>query len=54
MYASLTTFKTALGKRAEAEGLVNKVYPVISVMKGSRETMFLFLPTLATLFKSII
>ncbi len=40
MYASLTTFKTAPGKRTEAEGLVGKVYPVISAMKGFQSVVY--------------
>ena len=40
MYASLTTFKTAPGKRAEAEGLVNKVFPVIKGMKGFKNVVY--------------
>lgn len=40
MYASLTTFKTAPGKRAEAEGLANKVFPVIKGMKGFKNVVY--------------
>ena len=40
MYASLTTFKTAPGKRAEAEGCVNKVFPVIKGMKGFKNVVY--------------
>ena len=40
MYASLTMFKTAPGKRAEAEGLVDKVYPVIKAMKGFKSVIY--------------
>ena len=40
MYASLTVFKTAPGKRAEAEGLAGKVYPVISVMNGFKSVVY--------------
>lgn len=41
MYASLTTFKTAPGKRAETEELVNKVFPVIKGMKGFKNAVYL-------------
>ncbi len=34
MYASLTTFKTAPGKRAECEGLTDKLFPIRKGMKG--------------------
>ena len=40
MYASLTTFKTAPGKRAEAEGMASKIYPVISSMKGFKSVVY--------------
>ena len=40
MYASLTLFKTAPGKRAEAEGLADKVYPVIKAMKGFKSVVY--------------
>jgi len=40
MYASLTTFKTAPGKRTEAEGLVSRVYPVIKAMKGFKNVVY--------------
>ncbi len=40
MYASLTTFKTAPGKRTEAEGSAAKVYPVISGMKGFKSVVY--------------
>jgi heme-degrading monooxygenase HmoA len=40
MYASLTMFKTAPGKRAEAEGLVDEVYPVIKAMKGFKSVIY--------------
>jgi len=40
MYVSLTTFKTAPGKRAEAEGLANTVYPVINGMKGFKSVVY--------------
>ena len=40
MYASLTTFKTAPGKRAEAEGVANKTYSVISGMKGFKSVVY--------------
>ena len=40
MYASLTTYKTAPGKRAEMEGLANKRYPVMKGMKGFRSVVY--------------
>ncbi len=40
MYASLTTYKTAPGKRAEMEGLANKIYPVMKGMKGFRSVVY--------------
>jgi len=40
MYASLTLFKTAPGKRAEAEGLADKVYPVLKAMKGFKSVVY--------------
>ena len=40
MYASLTMFKTAPGKRVEAEGLVDEVYPVIKAMKGFKSVIY--------------
>ena len=40
MYASLTLFKTTPGKRAEAEGLADKVYPVIKAMKGFKSVVY--------------
>jgi len=41
MHASLTTYKTAPGKRAEMEGLANKIYPVMKGMKGFRSVVYL-------------
>jgi len=40
MYASLTTYKTAPGKRAEMEGLANKIYPVMKGMKGFKSVVY--------------
>lgn len=40
MYASLTTFKTAPGKRTEAEGLADKLYPVMKAMKGYKSVVY--------------
>ena len=40
MYASLTTFKTAPGKRAEAEGVDGKSYPAMSSMKGFKGVVY--------------
>ncbi len=40
MYASLLTFKTAPGKRTEAEGLADKTYPVIKGMKGLKSAVY--------------
>ncbi len=40
MHASLTMFKTAPGKRAEAEEVANKVYPVIKGMKGFKSVVY--------------
>ena len=41
MYASLTTFKTAPGKRTEAEGLADKLYPIMKAMKGYKSVVYL-------------
>ncbi len=40
MYASLTTFKTAPGKRAECEGLTDKLFPIMKVMKGFKSVVY--------------
>ena len=40
MYASLFTLKTAPGKRAEAEGLADKMYPVLKGMKGLKNAVY--------------
>jgi len=40
MYASLFTLKTALGKRTEAEGLADKMYPVLKGMKGLKSVVY--------------
>ncbi len=40
MYASLLKFKTAPGKRAEAEGLADKLYPVLKGMKGRKIAVY--------------
>ncbi len=41
MYVSLTTFKTAPGKRAECEGLADKLFPIIKAMKGFKNVVYL-------------
>ena len=41
MYASLTTFKTAPGKRAECEGLADKLFPIMKGMKGFKGVVYL-------------
>ena len=40
MYASLTTFKTAPGKRAEAEGVASIAYAAMSSMKGFKSVVY--------------
>ncbi len=40
MYASLTTFKTMPGKRAEAVEVASKAYPVIKGMKGFKSVVY--------------
>ena len=40
MYASLFTIKTAPGKRTEAEGLADKMYPVLKDMKGFKSALY--------------
>jgi len=40
MYASLFTLKTAPGKRTEAEGLADKMYPVYKGMKGFKSVVY--------------
>ena len=40
MYASLTTFKTAPGKRAECSGLVDKLFPIMKGMKGFKNVVY--------------
>jgi heme-degrading monooxygenase HmoA len=40
MYASLTTFKTAPGKRAECEGLADKLFPIMKGMKGFKSVVY--------------
>ncbi len=40
MYASLTTFKTAPGKRAECEGLADKILPIMKGMKGFKNVVY--------------
>ncbi|MFC2063265.1 antibiotic biosynthesis monooxygenase family protein [Chloroflexota bacterium] len=40
MYASLTTFKTAPNKRAEADAIADKAYPIISGMKGFKSVVY--------------
>ena len=40
MYASLTTFKTAPSKRAESEGLADKVFPIMKGMKGLKSVTY--------------
>ena len=41
MYASLTTFKTAPGKRTECEGLADKLFPIMKGMKGFKNVVYL-------------
>ncbi len=41
MYASLTMFKTAPGKRAECEGLADKLFPIMKGMKGFKNVVYL-------------
>ncbi len=40
MYASLTTFKTTPGKRAECEGLADKLFPIMKGMKGFKSVVY--------------
>ena len=40
MYASLTLFKTMPGKRAEAEAVAGKAYPVMKGMKGFKSVVY--------------
>ena len=40
MYASLTTYKTAPGKRAELEGLADKIFPIMKGMKGFKNVVY--------------
>jgi heme-degrading monooxygenase HmoA len=40
MYASLTTFKTAPGKRAECEGLADRLFPIMKGMKGFKSVVY--------------
>jgi len=40
MYASLTTFKTAPGKRAECEGLADKLNTIMKSMKGFKNVVY--------------
>ncbi len=40
MYASLTTFKSAPGKRAECEGLADKLFSVMKGMKGFKNVVY--------------
>ena len=41
MYASLTTFKTAPGKRAEAEKVADQAFAAIKDMKGFNSVVYL-------------
>ena len=41
MYASLTMFKTAPGKRAECEGLADKLFPIMKGMKGFKNVVYI-------------
>ena len=41
MYASLLTFKTAPGKRTEAEGLADAMNPVLKGMKGLKDRVYI-------------
>ncbi|MCK4863185.1 MAG: hypothetical protein KAS25_02765 [Dehalococcoidales bacterium] len=41
MYASLLTFKTAPGKRTEAEGLADAMNPVLKGMKGLKTVVYI-------------
>ena len=40
MYASLTTFKTAPGKRTECEGLADKLNTIMKGMKGFKNVVY--------------
>ena len=40
MYASLTTFKTAPGKRAECEELADKLNTIMKGMKGFKNVVY--------------
>ena len=40
MYASLTTFKTTPGKRAEAEKVANQLFLTIKSMKGFKSVVY--------------
>jgi len=40
MYASLTTFKSAPGKRAECEGLADKLFSIMKGMKGFNSVVY--------------
>ena len=44
MYASLTTFKTAPGKRAECEGVIDKLFPIMKGMKGFKSAVYFGVP----------
>ncbi len=40
MHASLTTFKTMPGKRAEVEGLASNIFPVMKGLKGFKSVVY--------------
>ena len=40
MYASLTTFKSASGKRAECEGLADKLFSAMKGLKGFKSVVY--------------
>ena len=40
MYASLFTFKTAPGERAEAEGMADEIYSLLQGVKGFKSAVF--------------
>ncbi len=44
MYASLTMFKTAPGKRAECEGVTDKLFPIMKSMKGFKSAVYFGVP----------
>ena len=41
MYASLTTFKTAPGRRAEVEKVADQLFPAVKGMKGFKNVVYI-------------